>query len=80
MDVELVLTFFDFHLSVIFITLGSNYDTSVDLNSIKTDVLMLSSPFHVHAILPYSPQSSVKNRRKCIWCAFSAALPQTQVR
>ena len=37
MDVELVLTFFDFHLSVIFITLGSNYHTSVDLNSVKTD-------------------------------------------
>ena len=35
MDVELVLTFFDFHLSVIFITLGSNYDTSVDLNSVR---------------------------------------------
>ena len=50
----------------------------LDVNSVKTDFLILSSPFRIHSIWN-SPQSSLKNQGKCIWCALSAALPQKRV-
>ena len=51
----------------------------LDVNSVKTDFLILSSPFHIHSILKLAPVLSQKSR-KSIWCALSAALPQKRVR
>ena len=51
----------------------------LDVSSVKTDFLILPSPFHIHSIVKLA-QSSLKNRRKCIWCALSAALPQKRMR
>ena len=38
---------------------------------------MLFSTFHVHAALKLAPILP-QNRKKCRWCALSAALPQKQ--
>ena len=53
MDVERVLSHSDFHLSAIFITLRPN--RYLDVNSEKTDYVIPSSPFHIHAILKHAP-------------------------
>ena len=51
----------------------------LDINSVKTDFLYFLAPF-TYILFWNSPQSSLKNRRKCIWCALSAALPQKRLR
>ena len=38
---------------------------------------MVSSTFHVHSALKLAPILP-QNRKKCRWCALSAALPQKQ--
>ena len=56
----------------------------LDVNSVKTDFLILSSPFHsfhIHSILKIAPVLSQKSRKMhLIWCALSAALSQKRVR
>ena len=51
----------------------------LEVNSVKTNFLILSPPFHIHSILKLAPVLS-QNQGKCIWCALSAALPQKRVR
>ena len=65
MDVKLVLTHFDFHLSAMSITLCPNCcDNYLYVNSVKTYFLMLSFPFHIHAILKLIPVLSHKSEKK----------------
>ena len=65
MDVKRVLSHFDFQLSAIFITLRLN--VFLDPNSEKTDYLMPSSLFHIHAILKLAPCSplSIIGENEC---------------
>ena len=77
-DVKLVLTHFYFHSSAIFITLRPNRDTQYKFcKNWFFHCFLLPSVY-----IPFwnSPQSCLKNRRKCIYCALSAALPQQWIR
>ena len=50
----------------------------LDVNSVKTDFLILSSPFHIHSILKLVPVLSQKSEKMHLVCALSAALPQNE--
>ena len=63
-DVKLVLTHFYFYSSAIFITLRRNRDTQH--NSVKTDFFHCFLLPSVYIPFWNSPQSCLKNRRKCI--------------
>ena len=69
-----MLTYFDFHLNTLFITLCPKCDISIK-NSEKKDFLILSSPFHIHSILKLAPvlsQKSEKMRLVCTCCSSTA--------
>ena len=73
-DVNLVLTHFDFHLNAFFITLCPKCDIP-DVNSVNTDFLILSSPFHITCYFetrPVLPQKSTKMHLVCTICSCTA--------
>ena len=71
MDAKVVLTHFDFHLNAFLITLFPKCDIP-DVNSVNTDFLILSSPFHITRYFetrPVLPQKSTKMHLVCTICS-----------
>ena len=49
----------------------------LDVNSVKTDFLILSSPFHIHSILKLAPVLSQKSRKMHLVRTFCSSTAKT---
>ena len=77
-DVKLVLSHSDFHLSTIFITLRPNCDISMSI-LYKRIFLILSSPVHIHVILKLAPAFSQKSEKIHFVRTFCSSTTKTSM-
>ena len=54
-----------------------SYMWYLDVNSVKTDFLILSSPFRTHSILKLAPVLSQKSRKIHLACTFCSSTAKT---
>ena len=71
-----MLTYFDVHLNTFFITLCPKC-IYLDVNSLKTDFLIPSSPFHIHSSLKLAPVLSQKLEKMRLVRTFCSSTAKT---